>query len=103
VHIRKEIFLAQRRFKLILRGHGPFQIIKNINNNTYKIKLPVKYGVGTIFNVFDLSLFDIGDDSSLNLFKKKGNDVILSLTPRDLLEVQLGPVTMDFFKKYGLR
>ena len=103
VHIRKEIFLAQRRSKLILRWDGPFQIIENINNNTYKIELPVKYGVGTIFNVFDLSLFDISDDSRVNLFKKKENDVILALTPRDPLEVQLGPVTMDFFKKQGLR
>jgi hypothetical protein len=48
-------------------------------------------------------LFDISDDSRVNLFKKKENDVILALAPRDPLEVQLGPVTMDFFKKQGLR
>jgi hypothetical protein len=39
----------------------------------------------------------------VNIFKKKENDVILALTPRDPLDVQLGPVTMDFFKKHGLR
>ena len=76
----------------MLRGDGLFQIIENINNNAYKIELPVKYGVGIIFIVFDLSLFDIGDDSKVNLFKETGNNAILALTPRDPLVVSLGPV-----------
>jgi hypothetical protein len=46
-------------------------------------------------------LFDISDDSRVNLFKKKENDVILALTPRDPLEVSLDLVTR--LKAKGLR
>ena len=59
-------------------------------------------------------MFDVGNDSRANPFEERWNDVILSLTPRDPLEVPLGLVTrlrargsrrqlMDFFKIYGLR
>ena len=43
---------------------GHFQII----DNAYKMDLPGDYGVNAIFNVPDLFLFDIGDDSRSNLF-----------------------------------
>jgi len=43
---------------------GHFQII----DNAYKVDLLGDYGVSAIFNVPDLFLFDIGDDSRLNLF-----------------------------------
>ena len=35
---------------------------------------PGEYGVSTTFNVSDLTLFDVGDDSRSNPFKERGDD-----------------------------
>ena len=48
---------------LMLRGDRTFQILERINDNAYKVYLSCKYGASVNFNVFDLSLFDVGDDS----------------------------------------
>ena len=68
VHMRKERFPEKRRSKLMPRGDGPYQIIERINDNAYKVDLPGEYGVSATFNVFDLSSFDVGDDSRSNPF-----------------------------------
>jgi len=58
------------------RGDGLFQIIEKINDNAYKVDLPGEYDVSAIFNVADLSLFDVGDDSRSNPFEDRGDDAI---------------------------
>ena len=50
--------------------------------------LPSEYGVSVTFNVTDLSLFDVGDDSSSNPIEERGDDAIQAL--KDPLEVQRG-------------
>jgi hypothetical protein len=70
--MRKEMFPEQRRSKLMPRGDGPYQIIEMINDNAYKVYLPGEYGVSVTFNVSDLFLFDIGDDSRLNPLRREG-------------------------------
>ena len=70
VHMRKERFPEQRRSKLMPQGDGPYQIIERINDNAYKVDLPKEYGVSATFNVSDLSLFDVGDDSRSNPFEE---------------------------------
>jgi hypothetical protein len=70
--MRKEMFPEQRRSKLMPRGDGPYQIIEMINDNAYKVDLPGEYGVSVTFNVSDLFLFDIGDDSRLNPLRREG-------------------------------
>jgi hypothetical protein len=72
--MRKERFLARRRSKLHPRGDGPFQVLERINDNAYKLDLPGEYNISDAFNVYDISLFDVGDDSRLNPFEKRGND-----------------------------
>ena len=73
------------------QGDGLHQIIEMINNNAYKVNLPGEYGVSAIFNVSDLSLFDVGDDSRSNPFEEREDDAIQPL--KDPFEVSVGPFT----------
>ena len=59
--MRKERFLVQKPNKLLPRGDGPFQVLKRIIDNAYKLDLPGEYGVLDTFNVADLSPF-LADD-----------------------------------------
>lgn len=99
VHFRKEHFPEQRKSKLEPRGDGPFQVIKRINDNAYKVDLPSEYNVSTTFNVSDLSLFDVGSDSRTNPFQEGGDDMIQESSStkvsarRDPLVVDGGPMT----------
>ena len=45
-----------------------------INDNSYKIDLLSEYNVSATFNVSDLSHFDVGSNSRMNLFEEGGND-----------------------------
>jgi len=69
------------------RGDDHFQIIEKINDDTYKVDLPSEYGVSASFNVANLSLFDVGDDSRSNPFEERGDDAIQA--PNDQLEFRL--------------
>jgi hypothetical protein len=98
--MRKERFPAHRKSKLQPRGDGPFQILQRINDNAYKVDLPGEYGVSATFNVSDLTLFDVGDDSRSNPFEERGDDADQPNTKRnhanDPLEV---PITRARAKK----
>jgi hypothetical protein len=103
VHMRKEIFPTHRKSKLQPRGDGPFQILKRINDKAYKVDLPGEYGGSAIFNVSDLTLFDVGDDSRSNNFEGKGDDADQPNTKRnhanDPLKVPIGLITRARTKK----
>jgi hypothetical protein len=90
--MRKERFLARRRSKLHPRGDGPFQVIARINNNAYKLDLPGVYNISATFNVYDLSPFDVGDDSRTNPFEERGNDGNQQASLKDPLHVPVGPI-----------
>ena len=51
VHMRKEIFPAQRRSKLLPRGDGPFQVLERINDNAYKLDWLYEYTVSKDENI----------------------------------------------------
>jgi hypothetical protein len=36
------------------RADGPFKILEKINDNSYKLKLLLEFGVNSIFNILDL-------------------------------------------------
>ena len=74
------------------RGDGPFQIIEKISDNAHKVDLPCQYEVNATFNVSDLFLFDVYDDSRSNFFKKRGDDVILAMKSKDPLGVSIGSI-----------
>jgi bifunctional DNA-binding transcriptional regulator/antitoxin component of YhaV-PrlF toxin-antitoxin module len=48
-----------------------FQFLERINDNKYKMDLPIEYRIGIGFNVYDFLLFDVDDDSRSNHFEKK--------------------------------
>jgi len=66
VHLRKERFPFQRKSKLMPRADGPFEILKRVNDNAYKVNLPRDYEVSATFNVANLSPY-LEDDHLLNL------------------------------------
>jgi hypothetical protein len=68
----KERFPDHRKSKLQPRGDGPFQILEKINDNAYKVDLLHEYDVSATFNVSNLTLFDISDDSRSNPFEERG-------------------------------
>jgi len=92
------MFPEQRRSKLMPREDGPYQIIKKINDNAYKVDLPGEYGVSATFNVSDLSSFDVGDDSRSNPLEERGDEAIQP--SKDPLKVVVGPVTRLSAKKF---
>jgi len=98
MHICKERFSEPKRSKLLMIGYGQFQILEIINDNAYKVDLLSEYGVTTIFNVYDLSLFDVGDDSMLNPFEEKMNNVIQTI-PIDPLKFPVGSIIRSWAKK----
>jgi hypothetical protein len=68
--MRKEKFLDHRKSKLHSRGYGIFQVIEQINDNAYKLKLLSEYNVSTTFNVFNHFFYYVGNDLRLNPFEK---------------------------------
>jgi len=72
--LRKERFPTQRKFKLLPRGDGPFQVIRRINNNAYKLDLPPSYNISNSFNVCDLSPFDVGFKNLWSNSLQEGED-----------------------------
>jgi hypothetical protein len=101
--MRKERFPASRKSKLQPRRDGPFQILERINDNGYKVDLLSEYGVSATFNVSDLTLFDVSDDSRSNPFEERGDDADQPNTKRNHannpLEVPIGPITRAREKK----
>jgi hypothetical protein len=99
VHMGKERFPTRRQSKLHPRGDGPFQVLERINDNAYKLDLPGEYDISATFNVSDLSLFDVGDDSMSNPFEEMGNDENQQTSLKDPLHVPIGPITRARSKK----
>ena len=61
LHFRKDRFPKLCKSKLMLRGAGPYKVLAKINDNAYKIELPMdEFGVSS-FNVADLTPYT-GDD-----------------------------------------
>jgi len=97
--MRKERFLARSQSKLHPRGDGPFQVLERINDNAYKLDVPGEYNISATFNVSDLSLFDVGEDSRSNPFEEMENDENQQTPLNETLHVPVGPITRTRSKK----
>jgi len=47
VHLRKEWFSSRSKSKLMPSADGPFEVLKRVNDKTYKINLAGDYGVSS--------------------------------------------------------
>jgi hypothetical protein len=54
LYLRKEQFPDLRKSKLMFRAHGPFKNLEKINDNAYKLELPLEIGVSPTFKISDL-------------------------------------------------
>jgi hypothetical protein len=97
--MRKERFPAHRMTKLHPRGDEHFQILEKINDNAYKVDFLGKYNVSATSNISDISPFDAGDDSRMNLFEERGNDGNGGPNLKDSLQIRDGPITRSRAKK----
>ncbi|RDX94200.1 hypothetical protein CR513_23436, partial [Mucuna pruriens] len=79
VQRRKERFPTQRIYKLQPRGDETFQVLERINNNAYKLDLPIAYGEKF--------------DSGTNPFEEGGNDRNSTNKDKDPLHDTGGPMT----------
>ena len=55
--------------------------------------LPGEYNISATFNVFYLSLFDVGNDSRMNPFEERRNDDNQQAPLKDPLHTPVGPIT----------
>jgi hypothetical protein len=96
--LRKDRFPDLRKSKLMPRADGPFKIVEKINDNAYKLELPLEFGVSPTFNISDLKPY-LGDEDELVSRTtpiqegEDDEDITLSHTHNDpLLDIQ-GPIT----------
>jgi hypothetical protein len=64
LHLRQERFPKLQKSKLMLRANGPFKVLEKINDNAYKLDLPINFGVSPKFNVADLKPY-LGEEAEL--------------------------------------
>ena len=94
IHFRKELFLEE---KVTSKRGGPLSSPWEINNNAYKIDLPVEFLVHSTFNVADLSSFDVSDEfsDSRTISFEEGEDN----KDHNITNVSTGPITQPKSKK----
>jgi hypothetical protein len=64
LHLREERFPDLRTSKLMHGADGPFKVLEKINENAYKLDLPVDFGVSPTFNIAELKLY-LGEEDQL--------------------------------------
>ena len=65
-------------------------MIVKLNDNAYKLDLSGEYNISATFNIYDLSPFDVGDNSRTNPFEERENDEIQQAPLKDPLHVPVG-------------
>jgi hypothetical protein len=54
LQLRKGQFSDLRKSRLMFIANGPFKILEKINDNAYKLELPLEFGISPTFNISDL-------------------------------------------------
>jgi hypothetical protein len=94
LHLRKDRFPALRKSKLMPRADGPFKVLERINDNAYKLSLPVDFGVSPTY---------LGEDDELESrttqMQEREDDEDIATndtptpTPVSTSTTPLGPIT----------
>ena len=98
LHLRKDMFPELRKSKLMPRVDGPFKVLDKINDNAYKLELPVEFGVSPTFNIADLKPY-LGEDDELpsrTTSVQEGeddDDIPTNVTPTASAVIHTGPIT----------
>jgi hypothetical protein len=98
LHLRKDQFPELRKSKLMPRADGHFKIIEKINDNVYKLELPLEFGVSPTFNISDLRPY-LGEEDELESRTtpiqegEDDEDITLSDTHNPPPLVIQGPIT----------
>jgi hypothetical protein len=72
---------------------GPFMILEKINDNTYKLEFPPKFGVSPTFNILDLRPYLGEEDEVLSRMmsiqeEEDAEDITMSDTTTPSIELQ---------------
>jgi hypothetical protein len=97
LHLRKECFPYLRKSKLMFCADGPFKIIEKINDNAYKLELPLKFGVSPTFNILDLrpylgEEYEVPSRTTSNQEGEDDEDIMTLDTTTPSIEVHV-PIT----------
>jgi hypothetical protein len=71
LHLRKERFPDLRKSKLMPRADGLFKVLRKINENAYKLDLPIDFVVSHTFNIANLKLY-LGEEDELESNARRG-------------------------------
>ena len=64
LHLRTDRFPDLRKSKLMPRADGPFKVLEKINDDAYKLELPVDFGVSPTFHIANLKPY-LGEEDEL--------------------------------------
>jgi hypothetical protein len=96
LHLRKEWFPNLRKHKLMPRADGPFKLLEKINENAYKLDLPIEFRVSPTFNIADLKPY-LGKEDELEsrTTQMQGEDVDINTSNTSTLTHNQisGPIT----------
>jgi len=98
LHLRKERFPDLRKSKLMPTTDGPFKVLAKINDNAYKLDLPVNFEVSPTFNITDLKPY-LGEEAKLELRttqmqEQEDDEDINTINTSTPAQVQIhGPIT----------
>jgi hypothetical protein len=98
LHLRKERFPDLRKSKLMARADGPFKVLEKINDNAYKLDLPVNFEVSPTFNIADLKPY-FGEEAELEsrttqMQEREDDEDINTINTSTPAQVQIhGPIT----------
>jgi hypothetical protein len=71
LHLRKDRFSTLRKSILMPRADGPFKVLERINDNAYKLDLPMDFGVSPTFNIANLKPY-LGEDDEDDSNARRG-------------------------------
>jgi hypothetical protein len=100
LHLRKKWFSDLRKSKLIFHADWPFKILEKINDNAYKLELPLEFGVSPTFNILDWRPYLGEEDEVLSRMTsiQEGEDdeeITMSDTTTSSIDMQ-GPITRSW-------